>query len=798
MMEEATRATGIWRDRLARLQKLRTMSARELTARAGYGMLTAWERSGHQPGRLTALRRLDLSGRGMPRHSASWREWLLARRRERRAAFLPSVENKAPMQELFRARYARELDVSKEKAEQTRNHVFEFFGQRFEYGSQIDWHADPESGRRWPLVYHRDVPIHDAAGPFGDAKYVWELNRQQFLIDLGKMCFLEDSETDAADAVSLVRSWILQNPPGVGVNWTCALEPAFRSLSWLWTYHLCLDSKGLDDDSHLAWLAGLHEHGRFLYRHLERYSSPYNHLIGEAAALYALGVLFPEFRRARAWRRRGRHVLESRLAEQFYRDGGSVEQSTFYHHATLGFYIFAALIGRANGEEFSDRIWQTIERAIEFSMYLTQPDGSTPSIGGADDGKPIRMEHRPLWDFRAFQALGAVLFDRQDMKYVAGDFPEDALWLLGPSGRVRFDALPSVPPADTCHALAASGYFVARNAWQPDGDYLLFDCGEQADSVRRDSVPNAVHGHADCLSAIVWLGGRPVLVDPGMYRYNGDPQWVSHFRRTGAHSTLKVDGQDQARYHGKMSWSNAFHADLEAWHPGPRQASVMGHHDGYLRRSDGVVHRRVAWMRPGGYVIIWDEIVGEGKHDLELRYQFARGSADIFDENCLLFNGFAEVGWASSVDATAECRCGGVRPGDGWVATGLGVRLAAPVLTLAARFQAPRVMFVAVLADRRVTGGTPRLAVVRQHPRGLAVSVRSQHSVDWIVSGDMEGTLPFETDAKLAVWGITEGRVIEASRIGGRYMQLSGADDRIALPDNWPCGGNSRAVGVSA
>jgi hypothetical protein len=61
-----------------------------------------------------------------------------------------------------------------------------------------------------------------------------------------------------------------------------------------------------------------------------------------------------------------------------------------------------------------------------------QPDGRTPEIGGADDGKPIRMEHLPFWDFRPYLAIGAVLFERADFKRLAGRFHEDALWLLGP------------------------------------------------------------------------------------------------------------------------------------------------------------------------------------------------------------------------------------------------------------------------------------------------------------------------------------------------------------------------------
>ena len=781
-MKGSTMAGDIFTDGVARLQKLRTMSPRELRARAGYKLLTAWERSRHRYEYPTQVD--DLVGAVDTKYRGSARlEWLLSRRRERRAAFLPSVENRNGMQDLFCNHYIADLQVSREKAELTRSHTFEFFGQRFVYGSEIDWHADPETGRRWPRMYHGDVPIHDTASAFGDVKYVWELNRQQFLLDLGKLCFLESNPDHASAAVRIVRSWIAHNACGVGVNWACALEPAFRVFSWLWTYHLCLDSDALDDKSHLVWLSGFYDHARFLYRHLETYSSPYNHLIGEAAALYALGVLFPEFRGAHAWRHRGRKILESRLSEQFYSDGGSVEQSSFYHHATLGFYLFSALVGRANNEELADPIWRSIERAIEFSMHLTQPDGSMPSIGGADDGKPIRLGHGPLWDFRAFQAVGAVLFDRRDMKYVAGDFPEDALWLLGPSGRTRFEDLDALAPRDSCHALQDSGYFVVRNAWSKEADYLCVDCGEQADGVRRDGVPNAVHGHADCLSATLWLGGRPVLVDPGVYRYNGDALWVSHFRGTGAHSTLTVDGCDQARYHGKMSWSNAFRASVEAWHPGVREAYIMGSHDGYARLVGGLIHRRVAWMRADGYVIFWDEITGEGEHQLELRYQFAPGPAKMLCGHSLLFDDFAETGWAASVSASSDLRMGGPEPRDGWIATSLGVRRPAPVLIVAATFKAPRATFLTVFADRRISAGAPRLAVIRNDNRGMAVAVRNRHAVDWIVTGDMKGKLPFRTDGKLAIWKVTDGHITDVSSIGGQELHPREGEANVDIPD---------------
>jgi hypothetical protein len=330
--------------------------------------------------------------------------------------------------------------------------------------------------------------------------------------------------------------------------------------------------------------------------------------------------------------------------------------------------------------------------------------------------------------------------------------------------------------------LDASGYFVARNRWTKDADYLCFDCGEQADSVRRDDVPNAVHGHADCLSVTMWLGGRPILVDPGVYCYNGDPSWVGHFRGTGAHNTLRIDGRDQSRYHGKMSWSNAFDARLERWHHGTGQAFVMGHHDGYARSADGVVHRRVAWLRPDSYAILWDEIVGAGTHGLELRHQFAAGDAHLVGENCLQFDGFAELGWVASVETTAELRAGGFRPADGWIAPSLGIRQPAPVLVVSAPFQAPRTVILTVAADRRVMAGEPRVSVVSNRDKGVAIAVRNPHSTDWIVSGDLGERLPFRTDAKVAVWRVSSGRIIEACGVDGLTVHPREGEALIDLP----------------
>lgn len=695
----------------SRLDKLRAMSLAEIASRTSYAMLVAVER-----------RQVASDGLGRETESARrrWHDMVAVRRREVRSAFFPSLSARDTLRTLFAPHgpYAAEADKARRVAALAREHVFEFFGQRFAFGPEIDWHADPVTGRAWPKVFHRDVPIHEGSRAIGDVKYVWELNRHQFLIDLGKAYWLFDDDAAASAVYRIVRHWIDANPYGIGVNWSCALEPAFRTWSWLWAYHFCAADPRLDDDTHVRWLRSFDQHGRFLYRHLEYYSSPFNHLIGEASTLYALGLLFPEMPDAARWQKRGRRVLLERLASEFHADGGSVEQSTFYHHATLGFYILASLLGEANGDPFPVEVERAIERGVEFSMRLMQPDGRVPSIGGADDGKCIRLEHLPFWDFRPFQAIGAARYGRGDFRYAAGRFYEDALWLLGPAGRERFDAVPSETPLSAA-ALRDSGYYVLRSGWTPEADYLCFDCGEQAAGLRTDDVPSAAHGHADCLSVILWLGGRPVLVDPGFFCYNGDPDWEVRFRGTAAHNTAAIDGADQSRHVSKMAWCRVFTPSPEAWIAGPRGGAAGGSHDGYARTA-GVVHRRAVWLHESGCALICDQFTGAGSHRLELNFQFAPGAAALSGGSAALFD-HAELVWTGTAAVEPRLRCGEADAGGGWIAPSLGVRRPAPRLTLAAEFRAPVTTFL-TLAIPRVPGQTRRSTVASGDPE-LAIGV---------------------------------------------------------------------------
>jgi hypothetical protein len=701
-----------------RLRKLRTMSAAELTHRVRYKLTIARERRAHAAGTLAPVGRLqtalrpDIGGKG-------WEARLLKSRARSASRFLPSIAQREAMRRLFDTQYRAEREDMRARAAETRAHRFSFFGETFQYGREIPWQEDPVTHAAWPARYHADVRVHVGDEGCGDVKHVWELSRQQYLVDLGRAVFLDHDRDSLASLQFLVRSWMAGNPYATGVHWSCALEPAFRAFSWLWAYALTWDV--LDDDFHREWLCGFHDAGRFLADHLELYSSPFNHLVGEAAALYMLGATFPEFKDAGQWKARGRSVLEGRLSEQFYADGGSAEQSTFYHHATVGDYLLAALTARQIGEELSPAVWSAIERGVDFSTAMLQPDGRTPEIGGADDGKPIRMEHLPFWDFRPYQAVAAVLFRRGDLKVAAGRFFEDALWLLGPGGLDAFDELSAARERQVSVALPHSGYYVMRSDGSSSASYVCFDCGEQAAGMRPDAIPNSMHGHADCLSVIVALRGQRVLVDSGFYAYNCGGAWETHFRETAAHNTARVDGRDQARHLGKMAWSHSYRARCEGWWTEGRGAWAVGAHDGYDRAADGVTHRRAVWLRDGGYVIICDEFVGQGTHDLEVNFQLAPGALLALDGTSqAAFGDLATMHWCSSTTWTPTSCHGGHGPDEGWVAPSLGIRVPASRLSLTTRTDRLRTVLLTVLVPGPSNG--PALAVSTDADGGFVVA----------------------------------------------------------------------------
>ncbi|MDQ7065555.1 MAG: alginate lyase family protein [candidate division KSB1 bacterium] len=634
-----------------------------------------------------------------------------------RTLFVPLDQRKA---EAFKEHFEQEWQNSIERADLFLQNRFRFFGRDFYFPVAIPWQQDPVTGRDYPQGFYRDIQIFKNDRRT-DVKFVWELNRLQFLIEIAKAYYLTGDDRYRKKIEALVRDWLDSNPYKTGVAWTSALEVGVRSLSFLWTLNFYLAAGEPDGETVYRLLKLLYLGGRFISENLSIYFSPYNHLIGEVAALFLIGYLFPGFREASDWQQRGWQILCEQAEKQFHPDGGCVEQATFYHHFTLGFYLQAMAARLLNGDTIPENVQARIEKALEFALAMTRPDGTLPWIGDIDAARSLYFSNPAHWDFTGFQAIGAVWFRRGDMKWRADRWSEEAHWLLTLNDREVFDSLSSKPPKTTVMHLPDSGYFVARSGFAADSHFAMMDCGPLAAGVFRDATPSAAHGHADALAMELAPFGEPLLIDPGFSNYRGEEEWHRYFRSTLAHNTLEIDGQSQAQQVGILNWSHAFECRVQQVFHGHVAAGICAEHDGYRHLPGKMHHRRYFLFVDQRFWVALDWVYArdrddETEHTFRHGFHFAEQAGVVFDETN---RGMVVSGRHARLhirllplaarDEMMTRERGGNSPDQGWISPTYRDRRPAPVSVWQARARLPFALLSVYCPERKTDSPAVRI-----------------------------------------------------------------------------------------
>jgi hypothetical protein len=204
-------------------------------------------------------------------------------------------------------------------------------------------------------------------------------------------------------------------------------------------------------------LSRLSQHGSFLENNLSHYFSPNTHLLGEALALHALGLLFENAR----WRRTGDAIMRREIERQVHADGSHVEQSSYYHVYALDMFRLHAALSQPD-QAYLDKL----ARMTEYLDALLGPSRRLPLLGDDDGGRLVhpfcKREHPGLEN--------------------------------NPQSRLFPDAGIAVMIGGENHIIVDAGPF---GPWRSG------------------------HSHADTLSLIVRSGDEEIFIDPGTYTYTG-------------------------------------------------------------------------------------------------------------------------------------------------------------------------------------------------------------------------------------------------------------------------------------
>ena len=588
-------------------------------------------------------------------------------------------------------------------------------------GAEIDWHRDPVSGRSWE---RRPWPSYDLVHEVapGDPKRVLELSRHQHLPRLGIAYALSGDPRYAREVVAQLRGWIEQNPVGIGVHWHSSLELAIRALSWLWALWFVLPSDELDEATARAVAKSLFAQLDHVHNYPSIFSTPNTHLIGEAAALVVGGLVFADSDRGARWLERGGELLEQQLVRQFGRDGLHAELSCWYHCYAVEFYLLALALAERDAHPLARTLRPAVEHLLEPLLELVRPDGSLPMLGDDDGGRALALSASDYGDVRDLLSTGAVLFGRGDLRQAAAELAAETFWLAGADAGRRFRTL--VAPGNAAHraSLVNAGYFVLRSGRRVEDCHLTFDCGDLGRL-------GGGHGHADALAVTLWAHGRELLVDPGTCVYNGDRIWRDWFRSTRAHNTVVVDGRDQSEPADTFRWKRAATSRLLGAASFEGIDYLAGEHDGFAGDPPGVTHRRRVLYVRDDYFLVVDELLGSGKHTVELFHHLPPeaevGSIDQLLEGreARLSAAVGGAGLLLSMHSTSPLDVrvarGESEPRQGWVSRRYGERQAAPAVVV--RVEAELPLSIATLLTPFSLASAERLPLPDQQSFSLPI-----------------------------------------------------------------------------
>jgi hypothetical protein len=642
----------------------------------------------------------------------------------------------------------------------------------------LDWHFDPVSGRRAPVDFWADVPYLDPAT--GDHKVIWELNRHQHWLCLGRALWLTRDARYRRGMIGQLQDWMDANPPLLGINWASMLEIALRAISWTWGLHFLL---GEESDGDPPWLVDLFIALDRQLTHVEQnlsiYFSPNTHLTGEALGLYVVGVALPELEASSRWSDTGRRILIEEVRRQICADGGHVERSTHYQRYTLDFYLMALLTAERSFDDEAAAVFrEAATRLAEYTRAMADDLGRLPTIGDDDGGMLWPIAGRACHDVRDSLSLAALLLERPDL--APCQVQEEAVWIAGPqilnrAGSVQEPRL-SVPMRS--HTLADSGFIVVRDAHR---SHATFDVG-------RSRYLDGPHAHAAALSITLALRGRPLLVDPGTSTYTMDARVRDRLRSTTGHNTVTIDDRAQAIPRGPFHWRSSASARPQGSRSNEGFSWAEASHDAYLPLR----HRRTMVATPAGTWLIADEVLGDGLVTARAHWHLDPAWKLRYDEPGRLraTHHEGDAAWLLHEARELLLAHGDDESGLGWYAPVYGTLVPTWTVRTTRTAHAPFAMLTAINAGTGTPPHGPSLDRLDTTPDagGIAIGARVIEacgtSVFLLRPGELSmrdgracGTGDYQTDARVLHYREATGRLVA--------LDIVDASQLLALRNEW-------------
>ncbi len=580
-----------------------------------------------------------------------------------------------------------------DKADKILEHRLSFFDLEDQFlGSPINWHIDHSAKIQGPLDHIMSVNYRDFK-KFGDCKLVWEPNRHHQLVVLGRAYRATGDKKYAQAVVDHIQSWLDNNPYGKGMNWRSPLELGIRLINWVWAIDYIIESDLFAGSVKERIIESIYLHLRDISRKFSQGTSANNHLVGEAAGVFIAASYFNIFVESRTWIESSQKIIEREIQAQTYKDGCTREHALGYQFFVFQFYLFSGLVARHSNRPFSSSYWSTLETIALFIAKLAEGGTELPMFGDRDDGYVLDLGNA-VHDINTLMDIGSLMFDHPIFASLRQENSETTFWLTNEQEKQSFTSTyPLNTPTTNDKQNITSFHFEESNYFLLQ--YGNIDAGNKVslliDSAELGFTNIAAHGHADALSFAMRLNDIDLFVDTGTYDYFSYPEWRNYFRKTCAHNTVEVDGQDQSVMQGPFMWAQHANTTCIEWSPNEVGGTFMGRHDGYKRFDDPVTHlRKLNLDGVQQSLQIVDTIKAKAPHKIAIYFHLSEYCEVIHVEDnvCTINMPSGEVHLTIDKDLDIQTVVGNtaqLEPGPGWLSRGYHQKI--PVTTIIARGQ---------------------------------------------------------------------------------------------------------------
>ena len=431
-------------------------------------------------------------------------------------------------------------------ANQILKHKFQLAGSGyFDFGEDINWQQDVKTKHKWENKFYSELNIEASYNSGIDVKTTWELNRFHHAVILARAYWLTSDTNYRQELIDQCLDWISKNPCPYGINWTSAMEVSIRSINLLFALLIITAKDKTTSAIPEILFNSIVEHGSYIKRNLEIGSKngrlvSGNHLISNYSALACIGMMLSGLRQSREWIRIGLAGLDIEVKRQILPDGLHYESSLSYHKLVLEMLLITGVLAQKCGEKLSLKYKQSVSKMCDAVIVMTRPDGQLPMIGDDDGGRLAILSGyylNRLDDNRDILSLGAILLNRDDLRFLCRDNLRELFWVTGPECFSTFSQALENFVIPECKQYEYGGLCVLQN--RDRKDFILFRTGWP-----EFGAPTG-HRHNDLLSTEIWLNGTPITVDPGTLTYTSDFKTRNELRSTKSHATVSLNSDEQ-------------------------------------------------------------------------------------------------------------------------------------------------------------------------------------------------------------------------------------------------------------